>query len=107
MESKILRICPGCKTGAYVRKRNMAMHCRSCRPNKKIGKQVDLAGLRRGKLLAIEKDYSRKVRRSYYWKCLCDCGNYTLVQTGRFNAGKTHSCGCLKSSKGNMSETKI
>lgn len=29
-----------------------------------------------------------------YWKCLCDCGNYTQIPTGKL--GVTKSCGCLK-----------
>lgn len=28
------------------------------------------------------------------WRCICDCGSETLVDTGRLNAGKTRSCGC-------------
>ena len=30
------------------------------------------------------------------WKCLCDCGKYTVVTTSHLTTGKTKSCGCLK-----------
>lgn len=30
------------------------------------------------------------------WRCLCTCGNYTLVPTGNLTSGHTQSCGCLQ-----------
>lgn len=30
------------------------------------------------------------------WKCLCDCGNETIVYRNGLINGKTRSCGCLK-----------
>lgn len=31
-----------------------------------------------------------------YWLCQCDCGNYTIVPSGRLKYGYTKSCGCLR-----------
>lgn len=30
------------------------------------------------------------------WNCRCECGAYTLVQTGTLKSGKAKSCGCLQ-----------
>ena len=58
----------------------------------------DLTGSRFGKLVAIELSktlYSKSGRSINYWKCLCDCGNYTEVAVGHLMDGHTKSCGCL------------
>lgn len=31
------------------------------------------------------------------WKCQCECGNYTFVDTSHINSGHTKSCGCILS----------
>lgn len=31
------------------------------------------------------------------WKCQCECGNYTFVDTSHLNSGHTKSCGCIHS----------
>lgn len=31
-----------------------------------------------------------------YWKCLCDCGNFCVVDSGNLVTGHTKSCGCIK-----------
>lgn len=43
-------------------------------------------------LTVVEKIGSRNKRT--YWKCLCECGNYTELPTNKI--GVTKSCGCLK-----------
>lgn len=44
--------------------------------------------------------YNKLVCKEYLgngdWKCLCDCGKYTVVKTSQLTTGKTKSCGCLK-----------
>lgn len=30
------------------------------------------------------------------WVCLCDCGNQTIVGSGKLKSGHTKSCGCLQ-----------
>lgn len=56
--------------------------------------QLELAGKRFGKLVAIEKTDER-YRKNVLWKCKCDCGNEVLVIASRLTSGHTKSCGCL------------
>lgn len=55
-------------------------------------KSKDITGKRFGKLTVIEKIGVNNKKR-IIWKCLCDCGSYTNIQTSKF--GVTKSCGCL------------
>lgn len=59
-------------------------------------KYLDLKGQKYGKLLVIERydNIGRKIR----WKCLCDCGNYsiTLTDSLRRKTRPARSCGCIK-----------
>lgn len=59
-----------------------------------MGKFIDLTGKRFGKLVVIERVNKNK------WKCKCDCGNTTLVQTGCLNNGSTIGCGCARKGSG-------
>lgn len=49
----------------------------------------DLRGRRFGSLVAQE------YIKGGLWRCKCDCGNETIVDTRRLNNGRTRSCGCL------------
>ena len=55
-----------------------------------------------GKLLALEIDEEKSSlkRHGTYWKCLCECGNYTSVLSSNLINGSTKSCGCIKTSYG-------
>ena len=55
---------------------------------------IDLTGQKYGRLTVIERDYSQ---RTTAWRCLCECGNYTVVTSKhlRSKAAPTKSCGCL------------
>ena len=58
-----------------------------------MGKFIDLTGKRFERLTVIEiagRDAKNRIR----WRCKCDCGNETLVQTGKLTSGGTKSCGC-------------
>lgn len=50
-----------------------------------------LAGLRFGRLLALEPVYVPQLR----WRCRCDCGTLRDVCTQSLTDGRTQSCGCL------------
>jgi hypothetical protein len=69
-----------------------------------MGTQIEI-GRRIGNLTVVEKlDVlsSTKQPRPLY-KCLCDCGNYTIVSSGKLsprNSGFTRSCGCARSAVG-------
>ena len=61
-------------------------------------KIIDLTGKRFGKLLVIKRikpPAHLKSKGDTFWKCLCGCGNITIVR-GYSLRNKTKSCGCLK-----------
>lgn len=65
-----------------------------CITNKKSRKTIDIAGSVYGRLKVIEK--SHKNNYGYWlWKCICECGNFTLVTSNRLRTNITRSCGCL------------
>lgn len=59
-------------------------------------KLKDLTGQRFGKLVVLERDFSKKYSKPH-WKCQCDCGNITIVRGSHLTASTkpTRSCGCL------------
>lgn len=59
----------------------------------KKGQYEDLTGKRFGKLTVICMEEYRN--RRYYWKCECDCGQYTIVYSNKLKSGHTKSCGCI------------
>ena len=58
----------------------------------------DLIGKRFGKLLVTA--YEGKRAGMHRWRCVCDCGNETVVGQTLLQTGKTKSCGCLQSAAG-------
>lgn len=80
-------------------------HSKSCGCIKKeIAKELghknsaDLVGQTFGKLLVLEKAYSKNYKS--FWKCQCSCEdqNIVYVPTDKLKSGHTASCGCLVSS---------
>lgn len=55
----------------------------------------EFVGKRFGRLTVIS--YAGKRSGMHRWRCLCDCGNVTVVGQTLLQSGKTRSCGCLKS----------
>ncbi len=51
-------------------------------------------GKRFGKLQIIA--YEGKKKGMHRWRCICDCGNETVVGQTLLQSGKTQSCGCLQ-----------
>lgn len=39
------------------------------------------------------------VNRSTMWKCICKCGNKTIIRGTQLNTGRTKSCGCLSGNR--------
>lgn len=69
------------------------------------GRFEDLTGLVFGRLSVIERgeDYvSPCGRRRPTWKCVCECGNESVVLASNLKRGTTTSCGCFQ--KENMSK---
>lgn len=60
-----------------------------------MGKRCDLTGQRFGRLTVISQSGSSNHGRRL-WKCKCDCGNETILNTTVLVSGTTKSCGCLK-----------
>lgn len=55
-----------------------------------------------GKLKLIET-IGKSKNNTFYWKCICECGNTTKVTTSDLKIGKVKSCGCLKKANGSNS----
>lgn len=60
---------------------------------------IDIIGQKFGMLTVINKTDKRDSNGSIIWKCLCDCGNYTEVNSTNLKRGHTFSCGCRHRSK--------
>ena len=58
--------------------------------------KYDLTGKRFGKLTVIERVENRGGKS--HWKCLCECGQETIISSNSLVSNKTMSCGCLLSS---------
>lgn len=59
----------------------------------------DLAGMKINKLLVIEDTNKRASNGAVIWKCLCDCGNISYVNSGNLKSGAVKSCGCIRLKK--------
>lgn len=57
-------------------------------------KNANLIEKRFGKLVVIERIGANNSRR-VFWKCICDCGNFTKAETSSLRTGHTTSCGCV------------
>lgn len=56
-------------------------------------KRSDLINKRFGKLLV--KEFAFVKNGTTYWKCLCDCGNFSIKRRNNLQSGRTKSCGCF------------
>lgn len=59
-----------------------------------MGKLIDISGQKFNNLTVIERaeNHNKKVM----WRCLCDCGNETIVYGTYLRNGHTKSCGCKR-----------
>lgn len=76
------------------------------------GEYKDLVGMKFNRLFVVEFVEMRK--RTPYWRCVCDCGNETVVAADHLKNSHTKSCGCLnierarkKNYKNGLSCTKL
>ncbi len=72
--------------------------------SKPSGKIVDLTGNRYGFLTVAE--YCGIVNHKAMWKCVCDCGNITIVKSNNLRTGTTTSCGCMRGHRPNQTLAK-
>lgn len=57
------------------------------------GKKLDLTGQKFGRWTVVNEVNDQ--RKGTYWKCLCECGNTSVVSGSLLTIGKSQSCGCL------------
>lgn len=58
-------------------------------------KATDLSGMRFGFLTVLEREYEGRARKGRpFWRCVCDCGNTTVVSSNHLRKGQIKSCGC-------------
>lgn len=57
----------------------------------------DLTGKKFGKLTVLERLEEKSINGSYLYKCRCECGNFSKVNTDGLTSGHSTSCGCSKS----------
>lgn len=58
-----------------------------------MGTFIDLTGQKFGRLVAVSR--AENIGRRTMWKCLCDCGVETIVQSDHIKSGHSKSCGCF------------
>ena len=73
-------------------KKGATKSCGCTRIAKNKERSIDISGNRYGKLVVLEKS----TERSRYWKCLCDCGNESIVSYSSLTLDSTKSCGCFR-----------
>lgn len=59
-----------------------------------MSNRENLVGLKYKMLTVME--YSHKVGRKAYWKCICECGKEKTARGDCLKSGSVTSCGCLK-----------
>ena len=59
----------------------------------------DLSGQRFGRLVAVDciSNTGPDGRSRVYWRCVCDCGLSSSVESSSLTRGVTSSCGCARS----------
>ena len=60
--------------------------------------KLDLTGQRYGHLTVLGP--ARNVGTRTAWRCLCDCGQETVVKTNHLRCGHTKTCGCQNGAGG-------
>jgi len=60
-----------------------------------VRKELNLVGDRYKRLEVLSFSHKNKYKQNV-WKCLCDCGETTLVIGAELRNGRSGSCGCLQ-----------
>lgn len=69
----------------------------SCGKHSNDGRIVNEIGNVYGELTVIDEMQTINKEHRKFWKCLCSCGNITIVRGKDLREGKVNSCGCIKS----------
>lgn len=59
------------------------------------GRRTNLTNVRFGNLVVVEMLYGYKNGQTYC-RCVCDCGNESIVYIGNLQSNKSMSCGCME-----------
>lgn len=61
-------------------------------------KLIDITGQKFSRLTVVrlEELKKRKIGTMAMWRCVCDCGNISIVSGGSLKQGTSRSCGCLQ-----------
>ena len=73
-------------------------HQKSCGCAKHKRSEQDIAGMRSGKLVAVEPTEIKR-RGTFLWRCRCDCGKELLVEPYKIRNHSVQSCGCSRRGK--------
>ena len=82
--------------GASARIRALCRELRTDRVSNPKPHGYALQGEQFSRLLVLEECTERSRHGSIRWRCLCDCGQETIVTTTRLVRGEIQSCGCLR-----------
>ena len=77
---------------AHSLTRGLSKTC-GCKWRAKIKINIDLTGMRFGRLVVLER--TEVIEKRQHWACVCDCGTKTVVNYQFLWRGTTKSCGCL------------
>lgn len=64
-----------------------------------MNQQKSLIGKKFGRLLVLEDSGERTSCGGVKYKCLCDCGKYSITARSELISGRASSCGCYRSEK--------
>lgn len=69
-----------------------------------MAKLIDLTDQRFGRLVVLRREGTYTNENDSYirmpmWRCVCDCGNETVVIGNNLRQGATRSCGCFRREK--------
>lgn len=67
-----------------------------------MGKFIDLAGKKFGRLTVIKRIYNNK--NATYWLCKCECGKEKIIRGTSLTSNNTKSCGCLLRDKAKLTK---
>lgn len=79
-------VCPACgKT--FITRAEHIKNGKNCGCTTRI-KMNDLTGKKFGRLTAIEPTNRKASNDSIIWKCVCDCGKISFVNSGSLTSGR-------------------
>lgn len=74
-------------------------------PEVNIGKTEDIRNQKFYKLLPLYRTTNKGKQPRFV--CLCECGNYTVQNAHQIRTGKVKSCGCWRSERLSLPESKV